>query len=199
MMSLQATFKQVMEGAQRCALIGSRKPPKRISEAAVKIGRYLSDRGLHAYSGGADGMDSQFMFDYSPDRRTIILPEDGFNDLRDNDSDILDYTRFDHVKAAEEAMKVCGNFEFQSDYVKRRYSRNAMQVLGMSLESPVDFVLFWAEEKESCVQGGTAVAYRLARLYSVPTFNLWRENTLKEVCDYFNISSRPPTLDFLYD
>ena len=191
-------FKTVLENAKTATLIGSREPPERIASIAIKIGRALSDRGIFAYSGGAPGMDSHFMFDYSPERRRIILPENGFNGLYSNGKDIIDYTEYDTYKAADEATKVAGHFDNQSEWTQRRYARNSMQVLTENLDKPTDFVLFWAVEKDFCVKGGTAIAARLARLYKVPTFNLWNQKVLDEVCDTLGINTKPPTLDFLW-
>lgn len=191
-------FKTVLENAKTATLIGSREPPERIANIAIKIGRVLSDRGILAYSGGAPGMDSHFLFDYAPERRRIILPENGFNGLYSNGMDIIDYNELDTYKAADEARKVAGNFDYQNEWTQRRYARNAVQILRENLDSPTDFVLFWAIEKDFCVKGGTAIATRLARLYGVPSFNLWKENVLNDVCDTLGINIKPPTLDFLW-
>nr|QPX73170.1 hypothetical protein [Citrobacter phage vB_Cfr_Xman] len=191
-------FKTVLENAKTATLIGSREPPERIANIAIKIGRALSDRDIVAYSGGAPGMDSHFLFDYAPEKRRIILPENGFNGLYSNGMDIIDYNELDTYKAADEARKVAGHFDNQTEWVQRRYARNAVQILRETLDNPTDFVLFWAVEKEFCVQGGTAIATRLARLYGVPSFNLWKENVLNDVCDTLGINIKPPTLDFLW-
>ncbi|AKR16073.1 DprA-like DNA recombination-mediator protein [Citrobacter phage IME-CF2] len=143
-------------------------------------------------------MDSHFLFDYAPERRRIILPENGFNGLYSNGMDIIDYNELDTYKAADEARKVAGNFDYQNEWTQRRYARNAVQILRETLDNPTDFVLFWAVEKEFCVKGGTAIASRLARLYGVPSFNLWKENVLNDVCDTLGINIKPPTLDFLW-
>lgn len=191
-------FCNVIKTATTATLIGSRKPPERIANIAVKIGRALNERGIRAYSGGAPGMDSHFLFDYSPDNRCIILPENGFNGLFSNGKDIIDFRDLNTQKAADEARKVAGNFDTQNEYVQRRYARNTIQVLRENLDNPTDFVLFWAEEREGCVKGGTAIAVRLARLYRVPCFNLFKESVLNDVCDTLGINIKPPTLDFLW-
>lgn len=189
------SFNSVLQTAKTATLIGSRKPPERIARVAVQIGRALSERGIIGYSGGAPGMDSQFMFDYSPDRRVIILPEDGFNNLYANGKDVIDFTQLDTYKAADIARTVAGHFDSQGDYTQRRYSRNTYQVLREDLNSPTDFVLFWAEEVNLSVKGGTAIAVRVARKYGVPVFNLWKESVLNEVCETLGIDIKPRTLD----
>lgn len=191
-------FSTVIKTAKTATLIGSRKPPERIASIAIKIGRSLSEKGIIAYSGGAPGMDSHFLFDYNPEQRRIILPENGFNGLYSNGRDIIDYNDLDAYKAADEARKVAAHFDSQNEWTQRRYARNAVQVLRETLDDPTDFVLFWAEEKERCVKGGTAIAYRLARLYGVPTFNLWNPSVLNDVCETLGFNTKPPTLDFLW-
>jgi len=192
------SFNSVLNNAKAITLIGSRKPPERIANLAVKIGRKLSEKGLIAYSGGASGMDSHFMFDYHPGLRRIILPENGFNGLYDNGKDIIDYNRLDVLRAADEARKVAGNFDSVNEWTQRRYARNTVQVLRETQDNPTDLVLFWAEEKDRCVKGGTAIAYRLAKLYNVPTFNLLHHSTLDEVCETLGINNKLPTLEFLW-
>ncbi|UQJ95454.1 hypothetical protein ALHIDCOG_00066 [Klebsiella phage CPRSB] len=44
-------FSTVIKTAKTVTLIGSRKPPERIANIAVKIGRALNERGIRAYSG----------------------------------------------------------------------------------------------------------------------------------------------------
>ncbi|QDH49236.1 RNA ligase [Pantoea phage Phynn] len=188
-------FNQVLQNAKTAALIGSREPPERIAHIAVKIGRALSNRGIKAYSGGADGMDNQFMLDYSPERRAIIIPQNGFNGLFSNGRDIIDFTELDTHKAADIVKQVAGNYDSQPPSTQRKYSRNVCQVLTEKLDSKTDFVLFWAKEKNFCVQGGTAIAVRVARLYGIPSFNLWNDAVLSEVCDSLGIDITPRTLD----
>lgn len=188
-------FKSVLTKAKTATLIGSRNPPERIAKLAVKIGRALSSKGITGYSGGAPGMDNQFMLDYSPDQRVIIIPENGFNGLYANGKDIIDFAELDTHRAADIARDVAAHFDGQSEWTQRRYARNTYQVLREDLQSPTDFVLFWAEEKGMRVQGGTAIAYRVARRYGVPTFNLWNEAVLEEVCEALEINTQPPTLE----
>lgn len=190
-------FADILKTAKTATLIGSREAPERITKIAVTIGRSLSERGIVGYSGGAPGMDSAFMFDYSPERRRIILPENGFNGLYHNGNDIIDYNTLDVHRAADEARKVAGHFDSQNEWTQRRYSRNSMQVLGETLDKPTDFVLYWAEEREGSVKGGTAIAARLALLYGIPRFNLLHDHVLREVCDALSINIKPPSLDFL--
>lgn len=188
-------FNQALEKAKTATLIGSREPPERIANIAVKIGRALNARGIKGYSGGAPGMDNQFMLEYAPDNRVIIIPENGFNGLYANGRDIIDFAELDTHRAADIARDVAAHFDGQSEWTQRRYARNTYQVLREDLNSPTDFVLFWAEEKGMKVQGGTAIAYRVARRYGVPTFNLWNESVLEEVCGALGINTQPPTLE----
>ena len=73
-----------------------------------------------------------------------------------------------------------------SQGAKKLHARNVAQVLGYNLDKPSDFVLFWAEEVNGKVRGGTATAVNIARHRGIPTINMafegWFEK-LKEVCD----------------
>lgn len=191
------SFSRVMRNVHSATLIGSRKPPKRISDIAVKIGRGLSDMGVLGYSGGAIGMDNQFMFDYSTELRRIIIPKTHHNGLVANGRDIIDYRVTNALRCEEEVLKVAENYYDLDFHSQELYNRNVMQVLRETVDNPTDVVIFWAPEIGHCVQGGTKIAVMIARKYKIPCFNLWREEVLEEVCEYFKIPTRPPTLDFL--
>ena len=50
---------------ERIALIGSREPYDNIVRLSVEIGKFLSDNECSGFSGGASGMDSHFMQEFS--------------------------------------------------------------------------------------------------------------------------------------
>lgn len=56
-------------------------------------------------------------------------------------------------------------------------ARNTYQIFGSNLDTPVDFVLFYAKEGESLrPEGGTGQAVEMARLKGIPTVNMADEN-----------------------
>ncbi|HMT01738.1 MAG TPA: hypothetical protein PKD00_00270 [Burkholderiales bacterium] len=60
-------------------------------------------------------------------------------------------------------------------------ARNTYQIFGENLDTPVDFVLFWAKETKNPLrpEGGTGQAVEMARRKGIPTINMadsnWRE------------------------
>lgn len=193
------TFKEALRNAKSITLIGSRKTTERIDDISIQLGEKLSNAGLTGYSGGAPGMDSNFMKRYQKELSKIILPSAFSFGLVANGKDLINYQELDYMKARSIAQEVAGNFDGLSESIQHLFSRNVVQVLRETIDNPTDLCLFWAKEQYFCVKGGTAIAIRVARRYNVPCFNLWRENVLTEVCSYLGVRSSPPTLDFLYD
>ena len=62
-------------------------------------------------------------------------------------------------------------------------ARNTNQVFGKNLDTPVDFVIFYAKETTNPLRpaGGTGQAVEMARRKGIPTINMadtnWREQT----------------------
>lgn len=61
-------------------------------------------------------------------------------------------------------------------------SRNANQVLGDDLKTPVSFILCWTPNGD--IVGGTAQAIRIAKLYRIPVFNFATQ--MNEIKYYFD-------------
>lgn len=60
------------------------------------------------------------------------------------------------------------------------HARNTFQVFGKNLDTPVDFVLFYAEETKSIrPKGGTGQAVQMARLKGIPAINIWNNPNWK--------------------
>lgn len=73
-------------------------------------------------------------------------------------------------------------------------ARNTYQVFGKNLDTPVDFVLFYAEEGNGIrPEGGTGQAVEMARLKGIPTINMadadWRVK-LQEVLNNKKLSNK---------
>jgi hypothetical protein len=67
-------------------------------------------------------------------------------------------------------------------------ARNTNQVFGDNLDTPVDFVLFYAEETDNIFRpkGGTGQAVEMARLKGIPTFNMSNNNWEKQFYQFLN-------------
>lgn len=64
-----------------------------------------------------------------------------------------------------------------STYVRALHARNVFQVLGCDIQTPSDFMIFWAPiVNERQVKGGTNTAFQVALDWGVPCFNLADRN-----------------------
>lgn len=155
--------------------IGSRQSPKEILELIEKIARKLAKDGYLLRSGGAPGADTSFEKGCDKERgaKEIYLPWQGFNK---NTSKLVHPMpeAFNLAQEIHPAWSKC------SPAAKKLHARNIHQVLGTNLDSPVKFVLFWAETKNQKVEGGTATAVNLAIQLNIPTFNLLEHQIKKE-------------------
>ena len=62
---------------------------------------------------------------------------------------------------------------------KKLMARNCHQVLGLDLKTPVDFIVCWT--KDGTINGGTGQALRIAEAYNIPVYNLFFEESFKNV------------------
>lgn len=67
--------------------------------------------------------------------------------------------------------------------------RNIFQVLGKDLDTPSDFVVFWAKPigNSGKVSGGTNTAVALALQESIPVFNMYNDPTLKALRSHLGV------------
>lgn len=180
--------------------IGSRKAPQHILNKAEEIGYYFARKGFTLRSGKARGMDAAFQtgmqnfyLDSLPDllvkftrMAEIYIPWETFdNPHLMSEWDYTFETEEEYLKCEEIAKTIHPAWMKCSPAAKKLHSRNVFQILGFDLDTPSDFVLYWAEE-DSCgeVSGGTRTAVMLARKYNIPTINMdfegWEEK-LREV------------------
>ena len=75
---------------------------------------------------------------------------------------------------------------YLSPYSRRLMARNAMQIFGADMNTPVDFVICWTPDGAdglvkltSRATGGTGQAIRIAASNSILVMNLGNETTLK--------------------
>lgn len=158
------------------ALIGSRKAPQDVLDIQTSIGNRLSCLGVKGYSGGAPGSDYAFMKEYNKDLRNVIIPYNGFNGHY-RDTGIYVFTDFDDevkLKSEKLARYFFKNYDERTEVVKHLQCRNMMQILGTSLDTKVDSVIFWApENSKGVIKGGTRTAVYLARYLGIKTYNLF--------------------------
>ena len=150
--------------------IGSRNTPAPILDVMTRIGTALADKGYTLRSGGANGADLAFEkgCDLVQGNKEIYLPWKGFNK---NPSTFHTISR--------EALRM-GEFYHPywsklSNSARLFHSRNCYQVLGLTLDNPVDFVVCWTTGV-----GGTQQALRIAKDKGIQIYNLIDSDVLNE-------------------
>ena len=145
--------------------IGSRATPEDLKPVIKDLVEALNNKGFILRSGGAKGADSFFEEFANPDKKEIFLPWSGFNGHNSGLSNPV----------CKRARKLASKFHPAWDRLKpsvqNLIARNGYQVLGKSLDDPVEFVLCWTPNGKT--QGGTAQAIKIAKFIQVPVFNLY--------------------------
>lgn len=177
-----------MEKIKSFAGVGSRQTPPEIIEQMKDIAGLCLAMGYTLNSGGADGADSAFeeVYDLHNGPMNIFLPWPGFNNNKSK------YTR-PKPEAYTIGATVHPAWEYmKKDSVKALIARNMHQILGWSLNDPVEFVICWTAdgaetaERYSIRTGGTGSAISLASRHNIPVFNLRNDNRFEEFCDFIS-------------
>lgn len=155
--------------------IGSRETPRNLIPTINKIVDMLNDKGYILRSGAAEGADK--FFENNAAQTEIFLPWKGYNG-----HESLLYK--DTKEGWELAEKYHPRWNSLSDGAKKMMVRNGYQVLGFDLKTPVDFIVCWT--KNGKMMGGTSQALRIAKDKGIPIFNLYHENTYKELYKHLN-------------
>jgi hypothetical protein len=161
--------------------IGSRNLPAAMIPIIQAIAAKLARMGFTLRSGGAAGADSAFE-SASGDNKEIYLP---WKNFMNNKSPLYKIT--DEAKALARAFYPPENLEWYDrpeNYPTRNLmSRNCYQVLGDTLDTPVDFIVCWTPSE---YKGGTSQALRIARRYNIPYFNLFHKEKIYELANFLN-------------
>lgn len=183
------------------ALIGSRRAPSHITNLFIKVAYMRAQSGMYLVrSGAALSMDSTAEFGVwthlisegiEQDARKFInvfLPRIMFNGrfaCRENGLIFLK----DRTKAIEFSSGYHPVWSRLDNISKGRMARNANQIMGKDLNSPVSEVLCWTPDgslgvKTSVDTGGTGQALRIAVAHNIPIINAGNpshERYLKEL------------------
>lgn len=144
--------------------VGSRQTPQNICEAMTEAAKNLQQIGLGLRSGAADGADAAFERGVTdPSMKQIFLPWKSFNNHDSHFHEPMD-------RAYDLAAKHHPNWVHLKESVRRLHARNMHQVLGPDLKDHSLFVICWTPE--GLIQGGTAMAIRVAQHHSVQILNL---------------------------
>ena len=146
------------------------KGNKQAAEKAFKAKQAETERLTKLY-GNRVGMDEEGAdraFSAGTSKKNLFSPRDKVGDRE--------------MKVGEE---IHPNWSALSSGAAKLMARNTNQVFGAKLDTPVDFVLFYAQEVAGSIRpkGGTGQAVEMARRKGIPTINMadsnWREQ-LKE-------------------
>ena len=168
--------------------VGSRETPAEITALMQELGALFAAADYTLRSGGADGADLAFEQGARRIRTPsleIYLPYKGFN----NNSSMLYDISEEAYQLASTVHPVWHQLGFKS---KQFHARNCYQVLGLTLDSPSEFLIAWTEngcESEASRNkntGGTATAIVLAERHHVPIFNLAREDSRARLADFIS-------------
>ena len=148
--------------------IGTRAtPPNVLADMAVMAG-WLARTGWQLSSGGADGADGAFAAGAPAGQRRIWLPWRGYNGHRGPDCRVLSAAAM--TACMEIAAALHPSWDRCSPAVRKLHARNAVVLLGETLDRPVDACVAWTAEGR--VTGGTGMAIRIAEAHGIPVFNL---------------------------
>lgn len=176
--------------------IGARKTPEDVCRKMFTAGRILWKAGFTLRSGGAPGADTAFESGAlgaangkdSPDavhdlhkypktnwnQIEIYLPYKGFNGHPS--------PRYGTTKEARQiAKKYHPRWDILSCTGRDFMGRNAYQILGSGLDTPVSFVLCWTPEGK--ITGGTGQALRHATDLGIPILNFGVDDD-QHISDY---------------
>jgi hypothetical protein len=170
--------------------VGARDTPLDVCAEQVRLSAWLWRRNYRLRSGGAWGSDESF--ERGVGRKAdmeIILPQYSFrgriarpgtpysvvpDELEAQGREIAASV---HPKwSAVEAKERAGD-----PFAASAHIRNVLQVLGLDLKSPSDFLVCWAPIKGKSVDGGTRTAYELAKRNGIPAWNLASTQDIAEM------------------
>ena len=156
--------------------IGRRTIPDEIRESFERFGEFAQSQGFILRSGGADGADTAFEKYVRPENKEIYLPWRGFNG---HTSKLFTPSK----EAFSMAARFHPNWDNLSAGVQKLMARNVHQLLGLTLEQPVEFVVCWTENGSST--GGTGQGIKMAETLNIPVFNFGVKHfNKKELFEY---------------
>ena len=174
--------------------IGSRETTPEVLEAMTKAAKYLEDLGYTLNTGKSYTSTEKYLGKEAYDLKKA--ESDRLSKLYGNKVG-MDEEGADRAFSAgtsrknlyspnsripETAMQVMKEIHPKpsslSDGAAKLMARNTNQVFGENLDTPVDFVLFYAEETNNSLRpkGGTGQAVEMARRKGIPTINMFNDN-----------------------
>jgi hypothetical protein len=164
--------------------IGSRETPKDVCRKMSTAGRVLWKAGFTLRSGGAKGADTAFesgalgAANGQVDDDTVHALRKSQETVWDRIEIYLPYQRFNGHPSplygtTKEARLIAKQYHPRWDILsctgRDFMGRNAYQILGSGLDTPVSFVLCWTPKGK--ISGGTGQALRHAKDLGIPILN----------------------------
>jgi hypothetical protein len=165
--------------------IGARRTPADALGVMEALADRLAQAGWTLRSGGADGADSAF------EGGAAIIDLDLIETYR-TDCGWSGCTSLTPDGPTREAYELAAGvhpaWSRCSEWAKALHARNSHEILGPDLDDPVCFVVCWTPDGSldgaNPNSGGTGQALRVARIYSVPVFNLFRTDHRRRIEHY---------------
>lgn len=166
--------------------IGSRDTPIDIQEKMLSIARYLGEKNYWCRTGAAQGADQAFALGRA-DRTILYLPWNGY----ENDwvySRIALKTQIGCMYPSDRAIDLASQYHLAwnacSLSARKLHGRNSHIILGRDLESPSEFVIYWAKtDSNNNPLGGTGQGIRIAQAFKIPTYNLYNPMDIAKLAD----------------
>lgn len=156
--------------------IGSRDAPQGILEVMKATAAFLASQGWCLRSGKARGSDTAFEIGCGTGPKQIFTADD----------------------CTDECLEIAKTFHpvwsSLQPYHRKLHGRNALQILGPDLRTPVSFVVCWTPEgctshyERTRETGGTGTAISIATFHGVYVYNLKRSGHLEKICRRINYS-----------
>lgn len=171
--------------------IGSRQTPPEALAQMTELAKELDARGYTLRSGGAEGADTAF--ESGATKKEIFK---GFDQAGETERKIAHEIHPNLKGAMESSQKratAAGkNGERSAWAVENLMARNTNQIFGKNLDTPSDFVVFYAKETKGIrPEGGTGQAVEMARLKGIPTINLANPNWRAELDKVLGSKTQP--------
>lgn len=164
--------------------IGSRETPDQTLRLMTRIATRLEQRGWLLHSGGADGADQAFelgISDLSNARIFLPWPKFRFEERRR-----VGLRNGEFEEPSQYAYEIAQEFHPAWNRLKQGgrlcMARNGYQVLGQSLNNPVNCVVCWTRDGKA--SGGTGQALRIAAAHHIPIFNLYYSAALNDLGNF---------------
>lgn len=175
--------------------IGSRETPQEVLDTMTKVATYLESLGYTLNTGktfkARPSTDPRYQKQYE-ERLAFSKKYDGKVGLDEEGADrafSLGATKKNlfgvdtpiGTKEMQVMEEIHPNPNALKEGAKKLMARNTNQVFGANLDTPVDFVLFYAKETDNPLRpkGGTGQAVEMARRKGIPTINMadtnWRD------------------------